>query len=525
MDVSSKSSIENKHNIRKQKGDKSTEYKIAKAESKKLVRKDKLEHVEKQMDIINTLPPHKQYYAAIKRLKSKPKNISWGIKDKDGEILTNKTKILERWAEFYEELYKDQPNYIVIDDSQEDVIPIILRSEVEHAIKEMKPGKSPGLDRIYSEYLKAGGEPLTNALLYLFNQILKTGEIPKEFKEALIIVIHKKNSRLDCGNYRPISLLSHIYKVFMSIISSRIKHDLYSSFPASQAAYQPKRGTIEQILALEQIIEKSIEFNNPVHIAFIDFTKAFDSIKLNCLWKLLEKTNVNKRYIKLLKLTYDDSEATIKTDMGLTRSVRILKGVKQGDILSALLFCIIIAAIITKSEECQSGFSIGGQLLSNLSYADDIALINSKSNDLQQFIDPLVKHSAEVGLHINVSKTECMSTNPDTILSLYINNKQIKQVNEFVYLGYKLSASNNGLTAVKHRIGLGWAAFEKNKPLLKSKRIAYRTKKNIYNTYILPVILYGLECVNWTPNTIQKLEVFQNSIIRHMMNKRMTMLQ
>ena len=125
-------------------------------------------------------------------------------------------------------------------------------------LSELKTGKSPGLDGIYSEYLKAGGEPLVRALLHLFSQIMKTGTIPNQFKEALIVVIYKKNRMLECGSYRPISLLSHIYKVFISIIASRVKRDLYDSFPASQAAYQPGRGKINQIIALEQIIEKSI---------------------------------------------------------------------------------------------------------------------------------------------------------------------------------------------------------------------------------------------------------------------------
>ena len=268
----------------------------------------------------------------MKRLKSKPKDISWGIKNKDGEVETDKENMLASWAEFYEELYSDNPVATNIDDSHEDPIPKILKCEVEKAINELKIGKSPGLDNIYSEYIKAGGEPLMKALLHHFSQILKTGKIPKQFKEALIVVIYKKSSKLEFGNYRPISLLSHIYKIFISIIASRVKNDLYASFPASQAAYQPGRGTIEQVKALEHI-EKSIEFNNPVHIAFIDFTKAFDSIKLDCLWKLLEKTSLNKKYINLLKLTYDDSVATIKTDIGLTRPVKIIKGVKQGDVL------------------------------------------------------------------------------------------------------------------------------------------------------------------------------------------------
>ena len=201
-----------------------------------------------------------------------------------------------------------------------------------------------------------------NALIHLFLQIQNTGKVPQKFKDALIVVIYKENSRLECGNYRPISLLSHIYKVFISIIANRVNNDLYASFPDSQAAYQPAHGTIEQIICLEQIIiEKSIEFNNPVFIAFIDFTKAFDSIKLDHLWNLLAKTNINKRYIRLLKETYDNSTASIKTDLGISKPVSILKGVKQCDVLSAILFCIVIASIIAKAEEdCGTGFYIDG---------------------------------------------------------------------------------------------------------------------------------------------------------------------
>ena len=76
--------------------------------------------------------------------------------------------------------------------------------------------------------------------------------------------------------------------------------------------------------------------NNPVYIVFIDFTKAFDSIKLEHHWKLLEETSINKRHINLLKLTYQNSTAMIKSNIGITRAVQILKGVK----LSAILFYI-----------------------------------------------------------------------------------------------------------------------------------------------------------------------------------------
>ena len=110
--------------------------------------------------------------------------------------------------------------------------------EIEYDIHNLNNGKSPGLDNIYSEYIKAGGEPLMNALLQLFNQILIAGTIPQAFKEVLIVVLFKKNSRLECGNYCPISLLRHVYKLFISIIAARVREDLYASFPNSQAVYQ-----------------------------------------------------------------------------------------------------------------------------------------------------------------------------------------------------------------------------------------------------------------------------------------------
>ncbi len=104
-------------------------------------------------------------------------------------------------------------------------------------------------------------------------------------------------------------------------------------------------------------------------------------------------------------------------------------------------------------------------------------------------------------------------------LQLKIYGKTVENVSEFVYLGHKLSRANDGHAAVQHRIGLGWAAFEKNKVLLTSDRIPFQLKSRVYNTYILPVVLYGMECVNWTQKLCAMIEVFQNNMMRIMCNK------
>ncbi len=103
-------------------------------------------------------------------------------------------------------------------------------------------------------------------------------------------------------------------------------------------------------------------------------------------------------------------------------------------------------------------------------------------------------------------------TQPNLNINIY--GKPIKQVKEFIYLGHKLSSCNNHEVALKHRIGLGWAAFAKHETMLKSKRVPIYIKTKIYKTYILPVVLYGLDCITWSNKLCQKVEVFQNHIMR-----------
>ena len=210
-----------------------------------------------------------------------------------------------------------------------------------------------------------------------FNKTINTGTFPKDFNQAEIVAIFKKGDAADCGNYRPISLLNHVYKVLMQIIYRRISSTLTESLPSTQAAYQPGRNTVEQIQALQQLIRKAKEFNVDGFICFVDFAKAFDSLHQSELWNALKRnTNISPAYINLLIKAYEGSSATIRTPLGNTRWIDILKGVKQGDILSALLFCIAIGLITDRAYNNQSyGIPIGGTNWSDLCYADDMSVM------------------------------------------------------------------------------------------------------------------------------------------------------
>ena len=192
MHADTKKAIENKKVVRKKYGDASRQYKVAKSETKKLVKRDKINHLNDELDEISNLPPDKQFFLAMKKLKTHKRNISWGIKDKNGKILTSKEDILERWATFYEELYDDPNVCDPLSTEGELPIPPITVSEIVNAINKIPVGKSPGIDNIYSEFSKAGGDTMVSIRHKLFNLILETGEIHLPLRKLYLSFYSRK---------------------------------------------------------------------------------------------------------------------------------------------------------------------------------------------------------------------------------------------------------------------------------------------------------------------------------------------
>ena len=196
------------------------------------------------------------------------------IKNKDGIVTSNREKVVERCAEYYKELYYSSESRPNLEGSAENPLPEITLDELSHALKQMKNNKAPGEDGIVIDVIKEGADEINKHIVNLFNMCLQKRETPKEWNNALIILLHKKGDVKDISNYRPISLLSHMSKLFTKVIKNRIERQLDENQAREQAGFRCGYSTTDHLQVMQQLIEKTCEYELPLCLAFVDYEKA-----------------------------------------------------------------------------------------------------------------------------------------------------------------------------------------------------------------------------------------------------------
>ena len=218
--------------------------------------------------------------------------------------------------------------------------------------------------------------------------------------------------------------------------------------PDVQAGFRKGRGTRDQIANIRWIIQKSREFQKNIHFCFIDYTKAFDCVDLNKLWKILKVMGIPDHLTCLLRNPYAGQEATVRTGHGTTDWFQIGKGVHQGCILLPWLFNIYGEYIMRNAglEEAQAGIKIARRNINNLRYTDDITLMAKSEEELNTLLMK-VKESEKVGLKLNIQKTKTMASDP--ITSWAIDGRTEQTVSDFILGGSKITADGESAMKLK----------------------------------------------------------------------------
>uniref|UniRef100_A0A4W2DV27 RNA-directed DNA polymerase n=1 Tax=Bos indicus x Bos taurus TaxID=30522 RepID=A0A4W2DV27_BOBOX len=351
------------------------------------------------------------------------------IKDRNGMDLTETEDIKKSWQEYKEELYKkdlhDPDNH---DGMITHLEPDILECEVKWVLGSITTNKASIGDGIPVELFQILKDDARQVLHSICQQIWKTQLWPQDWKRSVFIPIPKKGNAKECSNYRTIALISHTSKVMLKILQARLQQYVNREFPDVQAGFRKGRGTRDQIANICWIMEKAREFQKNIYFCFIDYTKAFDCVDHNKLWKILKEMGIPDHLTCLLRNLYAGQEATVRTGHGTTDWFQIRKEVRQGCIMSLCLFNLYAEYIMRNAglEEAQAGIKIARRNINNLRYADDTTFMAESEEVLKSLLMKAKEESEKVGLKPNIQKTKIMASSP--ITSWQIDGKIVETV-------------------------------------------------------------------------------------------------
>ena len=346
------------------------------------------------------------------------------IKHNNGRLITESKEVLRIWAANFKELLnrKGAASCLELPSSvrREVEVEEIRQEEVETAMHKMKKGKATGADEVWLEMLEMAGDVGVKWTGRLLNVCMQEGRIPKEWRMGLIVPIWKRKGDVhDPGKYRGITLLSQVLKLLERVLDARIRRRVEGDFGEEQQGFRKGRGTADRMYALRQMVEK--------RLGFVDLEKAFDTVPREMVMATLRWMGVPEAEVRMVEGTYEKTTARVVVGEGASEEFEVKIGLRQGSVLSPLLFIAVLDPISRKM--------VVKDAMKKLLYADDLALVSNGKQELQETLEEWNGLFTRHGLKINVEKTEVLHIGHQREeLDIELEGKKLTQADSFVYL-------------------------------------------------------------------------------------------
>ena len=338
----------------------------------------------------------------------------------------------------------------------------------------------------------------------------------------VIVKVPKKGNLRECTNWRGITLLPVVSKIFGRVLISRIKKGVDNILRKEQAGFRENRSTIKQIFTLRNILEQVNEWNATLYTHFIDFEKAFDAIHRESLWNIMSIYGIPEELICLIKAMYSNFECAVVEEGETTEWFQVQSGVKQGCTMSGFLFLLSIDWVMNRTTE---GRRTGirwkiTSVLEDLDFADDIALLSSRCVDIKDKTSRLVDEAVRVGLKINAKKSKVMRINARNDQRIKVNDEQVDDVEEFLYLGALLDKEGGATKDIQQRLSKARQTFYRLRRIWDCNEISRKTKVQLLKTIVRAVLMYDCEAWKLTKTEAKKLDAFQYKCMKRILRIR-----
>ena len=284
-------------------------------------------------------------------------------------------------------------------------------AELEAAARAAPSGRSPGLDGLPAELFKVHIDVLGPVLLAGFNDAYARGRLPDSITQAAIVLLLKKGNDPDaCGSYRPLAMLSAIYKILARMIANRLKTVIGAVCGEDQTAYIANRVIQENIELATAAIEIMRRDNSEGVAIAHDSQKAFDLCQHDALFRVMARMGFGPRFISWIRLLYNGATARVLVNGALGRAFGIFRGVRQGDPVSGFLYLILgellrAAVVEVRSRRPLVGLTVGGVESLMSRFADDALFLLSHYRYVPTVLEAVAMYNASSGGRSNLDKT------------------------------------------------------------------------------------------------------------------------
>ena len=405
--------------------------------------------------------------------------------------------------------------------------------EIEKLIKKLKNGKACGADNIVNEYLKNCPVAMKNAIVTLFNLVLKSGVVPSDWCIGMIIPLFKnKGSVDDVNNYRGITLLGVLGKLFTSALNSRLSAYLesLSALGEDQAGFREGYSTLNHIFVLHCLIDFYLQRKKRLYCAFIDYSKAFDLIDRSTLWMKVLNLGIRGNIINVIFNLYSKAKSCVKNGNDLSQLFNCNVGVRQGENLSPLLFAIYLNDFALYVSQEYEGLAFVSEETSRLLgdeavdmflrlyillYADDTIVLAESPLQLQHALNSVKDYCDKNYLKLNLTKTKIIVFSRGKIRNIpkfFYGNEQVEVVKDYVYLGVKFNYNGSFTKAMEKQTDQARKAMFSMLTKARRLQLPVDIQIELFEKTVLPVLLYG--CEVWGCANIDAIEVFYRKFLK-----------